>query len=55
MIVYPPTDVSDLKQYAVWLVVTVIVMCGFHYGKGLIAFVLDKLYQFFILNNPTQL
>jgi hypothetical protein len=42
------------KKYTVWLITMAIVAFGFSYAKGIIAFVLDKLYQFFIQNNPGQ-
>jgi hypothetical protein len=42
----------DFRQYAIWLIAMVMVAFGFRYAKDLIAFVLDKLYQFFVLNNP---
>ena len=46
------SDMYDFRQYAVWLIAMVLVAFGFHYAKGIIAFVLDKMYQFFIENNP---
>jgi hypothetical protein len=45
---------SDYRQYAIWLFTMLVVIFGFRYGKGIIAFVLDKLYQFFIQNNVSS-
>lgn len=50
--VAPTVDMSDYRQYAVWLIAMVLVAFGFRYAKDIIAFVLDKLYEFFIQNNP---
>lgn len=46
---YGSTDV--LRQYSVWLITILLVAFGFKYAKEIIAFVLDKFYQFFIDNN----
>jgi hypothetical protein len=46
------THVSDFKEYAVWIVAMVLVTVGFRYAKDVIAFVLDKLYQYFIQDYP---
>ena len=45
------TDTSDYAQYATWLITIVLVAVGFRYAKEVIAFVLDKLYEFFIEKN----
>lgn len=49
-----PANMSDYSQFAIWLISIALVAFGFRYAKDIIAFVLDKCYQFFILNNPTQ-
>lgn len=46
---YGNTDV--FSQYLVWLTTILLVAFGFKYAKDIIAFVLDKLYQFLIENN----
>ena len=43
---------SDYSQYTAWLITIAIVAFGFRYAKVIIVFVLDKMYQFFIQNNP---
>ena len=40
-----------LRPYSVWLITILLVAFGFKYAKEIIAFVLDKFYQFFIENN----
>jgi hypothetical protein len=42
----------DIGQYAIWVIALVLVAFGFSYAKEMIAFVLDKLYEFFIQKNP---
>ena len=49
-----PAYTAEYSEYAVWLITIILVAFGFRYAKDIIAFVLDKLYQFFILNNPTH-
>lgn len=49
--VSPSSDTSPFAEYAIWLVTIVLVAFGFRYAKDLIAFVLEKLYEFFIENN----
>lgn len=44
-------DVSDYRQFALWLITLLVVVIGARYAKDVIVFVLDKLYQFFIQNN----
>ena len=51
----PTMDFSDYSQYTAWLITMAIVAFGFRYAKGIIAFILDKMYQFFIQNNPTAI
>lgn len=51
----PSIVMSDYRQYAVWLLAMVVATFGFRYPKEIIAFVLDKLYQFFIQNNVGNL
>jgi hypothetical protein len=53
--VTPSIDTSPLREFGVWLVAIALVAFGFRYAKELIAFVLDKLYQHFILDNPTAI
>ena len=48
------TDMSDYGQYAIWLIAITVVAFGFRYAKEIIAFMLDKFYQFFILNTPVH-
>ena len=40
----------NISEYAIWIVSIVLIAFGFRYARELIAFVLDKLYQFFIQN-----
>lgn len=47
-----PVSSSDFKEYVVWLIAIVVVAFGFRHAREMIAFVLDKLYQVFIQNNP---
>jgi hypothetical protein len=47
----PSIDVTDYRQFVVWLIAMLIVGFGFRYAKEVIAFALDKLYQFFIQNH----
>jgi len=47
-----PVGSNDLREYVVWLIAIVIVAFGFRHAREIIAFVLDKLYQVFIQNNP---
>lgn len=49
-----PADMSDYRQYAVWFIAIVVVAFAFRHAKEIIAFMLDKFYQFFIQNNPTH-
>jgi hypothetical protein len=41
----------DYSQYTAWLITIAIVAFGFRYAKGIIVFLLDNMYQFFIQNN----
>lgn len=45
----------DYRHYAIWLISIVLIAIGFKYAREVIAFVLDKLYQLFIKENPTGL
>lgn len=45
--------INDFKEYLVWLIAFAIVLVGFRHAREFVAFVLDKLYQIFIQNNPT--
>jgi hypothetical protein len=47
-----PVDLSETRQFAVWLITIMIVAFGFRYARETIAFVLDKLYEIFIEKNP---
>lgn len=47
-----PVASNDLREYVVWLIAIVVVAFGFRHAREIIAFVLDKLYQIFIQNNP---
>ncbi len=51
----PSFVMFDYRQYAVWLLAMLVGTFGFLYAKEIIAFVLDKLYQFFIQNNAGNL
>lgn len=44
-------SLSDYRQYAIWIISIFIVAFGFRYAKEIIAFILDKLYDFFIAHN----
>jgi hypothetical protein len=41
----------NISDYAVWLITITLVAFGFKYATQVIAFVLEKLYQYFIQNN----
>jgi hypothetical protein len=49
-----PVTSNDFKEYLVWLLAFAVVAFGFRHAKGVVAFVLDKLYQLFIQNNTGQ-
>ena len=51
----PLMNFSEYSQYTVWLITMAIVAFGFRGIKGIIAFVLDKMYQFFIQKKPTAI
>ena len=51
---YTPVASHDYKEYAVWLVTIILVAVGFRYAKEVIVFLLDKLYEVFIQNNPVS-
>jgi hypothetical protein len=53
--VAPPVDSSALRDLAVWLVAISLVAFGFRYAKEVIAFVLDKFYEYFVLKNPAAI
>jgi hypothetical protein len=38
---------------AIWVITLVLVATGFRLAKQIIALVLDKLYEFFVLKNPS--
>ncbi len=48
----PPAGLPDYREWAVWLITIALVAFGFRYAKDIIAFMLDKLYEFFIQDNP---
>lgn len=50
--VNPSIEPSALREFGLWLITIALVAFGFRYAKDVIAFVLDKLYQHFILDNP---
>ena len=52
---YPDIDLSSLRQLPVWLLVMGVAAAGFHYLKGFIVFLLEKLYEMFIQQHPPQL
>jgi len=43
---------NDLKEYLVWLMALAVVVAGLRHAKEVVAFILDKLYQIFIQDNP---
>jgi hypothetical protein len=45
--------VPDLKEFAVWLIAIAVVAFGFRHAREIMAFILDKLYQYFVLNGPS--
>lgn len=47
----PSIVLSDYMKSRVWLLAMIAAALGFFYTKGIIAFVLEKLYQFFIQNS----
>ena len=56
MFTIPPTltpDIPDLKEFAVWLIAIAVVAFGFRHAREIMAFILDKLYQYFVLNGPS--
>ena len=50
--VTPSIDTTELRDLAVWLVAISLVAFGFRYAKEVIAFILDKFYEYFILKSP---
>ena len=44
---------TAFHEFAIWLISIVIVAFGFRYAKEIVSFVLDKLYQVFIQQNPS--
>jgi hypothetical protein len=42
----------DFREFAIGIVSILIVVFGFKYAKEIIVFMLDKLYQVFIKDNP---
>jgi hypothetical protein len=56
MFTIPPTltpDIPDLKEFAVWLIAIAVVAFGFRHAREIMGFILDKLYQYFVLNGPS--
>jgi hypothetical protein len=47
----PSSVTSDYRKFKVWLLAMIATALGFFYTKGIIAFVLEKFYQFFIQNS----
>ena len=47
--------VKHYRQYTVWLITILVLAFGFQYLNEIIAFVLDKLYQVFIQQNPANI
>jgi hypothetical protein len=45
--------IQDLKEFAVWLIAIAVVAFGFRHARQFMAFILDKLYQYFVLNGPS--
>ena len=48
-----PCESNDFKEYLVWMMALAVVVVGARHARQVIAFVLDKLYQIFIQNDPT--
>ena len=46
---------QHFSEYAIVLTTVVVVAFGLRYAKEVIAFILDKLYQFFIQNNSINI
>lgn len=46
-----PPHLEDPNEYAAWLFTALLALLGFRYIKAIIAFVLEALYQFFIVKN----
>jgi hypothetical protein len=42
---------NEFKEYLVWLMALAVVV-GIRHAKEVVAFILDKLYQIFIQDNP---
>jgi hypothetical protein len=49
--VNPSNDIPAMQELAVWFVAIILVAAGFRYAKEVIAFVLDKFYEYFVLKN----
>ena len=48
-----PNDLFETRQFAIWLITIMIVAFGFRHVKEIIAFVVDKVYEIFVQQNPT--
>ena len=51
--VSPSNDIPAMQELAVWVITISLVAFGFRYAKEIIAFILDKFYDYFVLKNPT--
>lgn len=49
---YP--QLSEWREYAVWLVALLAVAFGFRHFREIMTLVLEELYRLFILNNPVR-
>ena len=49
--VSPKNDIPAMQELAVWVITISLVAFGFRYAKEIIAFVLDKFYEYFVLKN----
>jgi hypothetical protein len=45
---------TNMMEIAIWVVTLFLVATGFRFAKQVIAVVLDKLYEFFILKNSSM-
>jgi hypothetical protein len=55
MILTQPHPTPEVREYAVWLITLLVIAAGFRYAKEIIAFVLDKLYEYFIQNQSSSI
>lgn len=49
----PFIHIADYRELGVWLISILLVVFGFRYFKEILVFVLEKLYELFIQQNPS--